>query len=65
VKIQPVTYRQHGVFHKKDQKFNAVLECNACFYKDHLEHTNIQCEEDTNILVLNLAVRTEATRLWV
>lgn len=63
MKIQPVPYRQHSIFHKKDQTFDAVLENNACFCKDHLEHTNILCGEDADILVLNLTVRTETTRL--
>jgi hypothetical protein len=33
------------------------------FCKDHLEHTNILRGENADILVLNLSVRTEATRL--
>jgi hypothetical protein len=65
VKIQAVAYRKHGVFHKKYQTFDAVLESNSCFCKDYLEHTSIRvlCGGDADILVLNLVVNTEATRL--
>ena len=33
VKFQPVPYRQHSVFHKKDQTFDALLEINSYFCK--------------------------------
>jgi hypothetical protein len=59
------TLQRARSFPQERPKFDAVLERNACFCKDHLQHTNILCGKDADILLLNLAVRTEATRLWV